>query len=849
VKSLIERYELAIRAGNEALWDWDLRTDRLFCSARFLQFLDLDGEEREVGPEVWLDRVHPDDLDWLYAALRGQMGSGAAPFHLEHRVRNSGGEWRWLLCRGIAVQGPEGETVRLVGSIADVTGRKAAEEALRLSEERYALAAAAANDGLFDWDLARDVVYYSPRWKALLGLADADVGTSPDEWFSRVHPDDMVWLQATLDAQAGGDGRAFHLEYRMVDATGALRWMQCRGIAVLDADGKPRRIVASHGDVTDRKAAEAELRLSEERYALAARGANDGLWDWNLVTGDVYYSPRWLEMLGLEEDAAASGIGTWLDRVLDGDRATLAAAMDLHLAGGTDHLEQEFRMRREDGAELWLQARGYAVRDGEGRALRMSGSLTDVTARKRAERQLLFDAFHDGLTGLPNRSLLADRIGQALARERSGRASPFAVLLIDLDRFKAVNDSMGATEGDSVLMTMAARLDKERKAGDTVARISADEFGLLVEDVADAADAVAAAEALACAIVAPLRIGRREIVMTASIGVALSGSGYDDPDEMLRDASLAMYRAKTGGRNRVEVYGRHLRERAVAQQRLEGDLRAALERGELTLHYQPIIDLGCDRLAGFEALTRWRHPERGWIPPSEFIPAAEETGLIVPMGRWVAEEAARQLEAWNEAHPEVRLFMSINVSGKQFRDDDLVEHLGGVLGRHPGIDPASIKLEITESLLMEDLGRSQKVMARIKELGIHLSLDDFGTGYSSLSYLTRFPVDIIKIDQAFTRGIADGSHGAEIVRIIGTLAKTLRMEIVAEGIETAAEVEFLRSLPARYGQGYLFGRPLPPDVAAVMIEDAAASRGPVGQCDGQGDDEAPATLRPRAITR
>jgi len=839
VTAVPDRYELAVRASNEALWDWDLQSDRVFYSARFLNFLGLPETEGEAGPELWLDRVHPDDLDWLFAVLRGQLGGRSAPFHLEHRVQDAERGWRWLLCRGVAIPGSDGEPVRLVGSVADITERKSAEEALRVSEERYALAAAAANDGLFDWDLVKDTVYYSPRWKALLGLGDAAVGTSPDEWFSRVHPEDLVWLQATLEAQVGGGGRPFHLEYRMFDASGGERWMMCRGIAVLDDNGEPKRVVGSQSDITDRKAAEADLRRSEERYALAARGANDGLWDWNLATGEVYFSPRWHQMLGLDEASVDASPKAWFERVVPEDLPTLRAAIDLHLEGGSEHLEQEFRMRHADGAELWFQVRGLAVRAPDGRAIRMAGSLTDITARKRAERQLLFDAFHDGLTGLANRTLLADRIGQALARGRTGRARPFAVLLIDLDRFKAINDSLGPIEGDSVLMTMAARLDKERRPADTVARISADEFAMLVEDVGDAADAIGIAAATSRAIAQPIRVGRRELILTASVGIALSSSGYADADDMLRDASLAMYRAKTGGRNRVEVYDQRLRERAVTQLRIEADLRSAIERGELVLHYQPIVELDSGDLAGFEALTRWLHPERGWIPPIDFIPVAEETGLIVPMGRWVAEEAARQLSEWNLAFPGRRLFMSVNVSGKQFKDDDLVGELQAVLQRHPEVDAAAVKLEITESLLMEDPRRSEEIMRQLKALGLHLSLDDFGTGYSSLSYLSRFPLDTLKIDKSFVRGIADGAQSAEIVRIIATLANTLRMDVVAEGIESREEVEFLRSLPTRYGQGFLFGRPLPPEKAALMIEAlrAGAMAGPAAEPQHRGVPE------------
>ncbi|HEV7370970.1 putative bifunctional diguanylate cyclase/phosphodiesterase [Arenibaculum sp.] len=689
MEQLIERYELAIRAGREAIWDWDLRTDQIYYSARFLQLLGLPGGDLTASPDLWLGRVHPDDVDWLNAVFQGQLGEQAPPFHLEHRVERTDGSWCWLLCRGVAIPGHDGEPVRLVGSVADVTERKLAEEA---------------------------------------------------------------------------------------------------------------------------------LRRSEERYALAARGANDGLWDWNLETDEIYYSPRWKQMLGCA-DAVAASPRTWFERVVAADRAELEAAIGAHLTGDTGHLEHEFRMRHSDGSELWLLVRGIAVRLDDGRPVRMAGSLTDVTARKRAERQLLFDALHDGLTGLPNRTLLIERIGQALDRDRRARGGQFAVLLLDIDRFKTINDSLGPVDGDQVLMTTAARLDKACHHGDTVARLSADEFGLLVNEVDDIASAVTAARRFADAVAQPIRLGDDDHLLTCSVGVALSGSGYAAPDDMLRDASLAMFRAKTGGGNRVELFDGQLHRHALDMLRLETDLRTAIDAGELCLFYQPIVSMATGRLAGFEALMRWRHPRRGLMQPSEFIPVAEETGLIVPMGRWALHKAAKRLAAWQRLRDPVsqHLFMSVNVSGKQFAEDDLVGLVAEVLDAHPSLDPASIKLEITESLLMQDPERSVQLMRRLKALGVRLSLDDFGTGYSSLSYLSRFPVDTLKIDRSFVSGIAEGGGGAEIVRIIGVLANALLMEVTAEGIESQPEVEFLRGLPTHYGQGFLFGRPMPEQQADRMV--------------------------------
>jgi diguanylate cyclase (GGDEF)-like protein/PAS domain S-box-containing protein len=688
--------------------------------------------------------------------------------------------------------------------------------------ERYELAARAGNEAIWDWDLREDVIHYSSRFLKFLGKPEADILASPDIWLDAVHPDDIDWLRATFQGQLGENAPPFHIEHR-IRGEGGWRWLLCRGIAVPGSDGEPVRLVGSVTDVTERKRAEEALRLSEERYALAARGANDGLWDWNLETDEIYFSPRWREMIGVSEPAGPPTPAEWFGRVLDDDRAGLHAAVDRHLSGGTDHLEHEFRMRRADGAELWLLVRGLAVRNHDARAIRMAGSLTDITARKLAERQLLFDALHDGLTGLPNRTLLLDRIGQILTRGRRIGDHRFAVMLLDIDRFKSVNDSLGPVDGDQVLMTMAARLDKARRMGDTVARLSADEFGLLIDGIESVPVARIAAQRFADTIAQPIRLGERDMVLTCSIGIVLSDPSYTAPDDMLRDASLALVRAKSAGGARTELYDEGLRRRALDSLQIEADLRTAIEAGEMRLHYQPIVSLKEHRLAGFEALMRWQHPRRGLISPANFIPVAEETGQIVQLGRWALREAAQQISQWRGRGGGARdLFISVNVSGKQFRDDDLVSAVSEVFAANPGLDPSGLKLEITESLLMSEPEHSIRLMRALKDLGVRLSLDDFGTGYSSLGYLSRFPIDALKIDQSFVRGIGTGG-GAEIVRIITALAKALRMDVIAEGVEQEAEASFLRGLPADYGQGYLFGRPMPASAADILVEDLARS--------------------------
>ena len=801
--------ELAECAGAEGVWEWDLADGHVAGSPRFCALVGLKPGVVSRA-EDWFARVHPDDLVWLLACVEGQEERPGRPFHIEHRVRAEGGGWRWLLCRGLAARGPDGRTARLGGTVSDIGELKLSEQRLRLAEERYTLAAAAASDGLYDWNLTTGKIDYSPRWKAILGFSPGEIGDSPEEWLGRVPPEDLMWLQATLDEQvrpSGAPMQSFQIEYRIRDAGGVLRWMVCRGMTVRDDDGVAVRMIGSQSDITERKTAEQQLRQSEERYALAARGANDGLWDWRLDTGDTYLSPRCMAMLGYDDAALENRLDDWYRLVEAEDRSGLKQAMRRHLSGESAHLEHEVRLRRADGSIAWALIRAMAVRDGEGRPVRIAGSVTDITGRKKAEVRLRYNAFHDGLTGLPNRSLLIDRIGQALGRVASG-GRHFAVMLLDLDRFKTVNDSLGTEMGDLVLTTTATRLLRQRRPGDTLARLSADEFGLLVEDIDDPSSALVDSQRAGEAVARPFHFENRDVVLTASIGIALSISGYQRAEDMVRDASLAMKRAKSAGRARVEVFDTRLRDRALDQARTESELRRALEERQLRLYYQPIVELESGRIAGVEALIRWQHPERGLVPPLDFIPLAEESGLIVPIGRWVMEEAAAQLMRWRQSQPGCEhLFASVNVSTHQLRDDDLLAVVDRVM-RRTGVPPAALKLEITESVMMFEQNEAEPVMRAIQELGVHFSIDDFGTGYSSLSYLHRVPADTLKIDKSFVQAIGESQEKAAIVELIAKLAGMLGMEVVAEGIETSFEEDFLRALSCRYGQGYRYSRPV-----------------------------------------
>jgi diguanylate cyclase (GGDEF)-like protein/PAS domain S-box-containing protein len=568
-----------------------------------------------------------------------------------------------------------------------------------------------------------------------------------------------------------------------------------------------RIALARIGNQVAHKRAQAALRESETRYALAARGANDGLWDWDLQTDSVYYSPRWKTLIGYGEDEIGSTIEEWLGRVHPEDLKGIQEAIAAHREGLTPHFESEHRLLHKDNAYRWVLSRGLAVRGEAGRAVRMAGSLTDITEDKVA----------DPLTGLPNRVLFIDRLDRALERSKRDSNSRFAVLFLDLDRFKVINDSLGHLAGDQLLITVARRLETCLRSSDTVARfpnrttiarLGGDEFTILLEDLQEDGNVLNVAKRILAELAVPLSIGGAEVFTSASIGIALGPAAYTHPDELLRDADAAMYAAKAGGKARYEVFDAAMRARAIARLDLETDLRKAIQRHEFCLHYQPILTLKPTRLIGFEALVRWQHPQRGLLSPGEFIPIAEETGLIVPLGWWVLRKACQQMSTWQSSHPsDPPMFISVNLSSKQFSQVDLVPEIARLLS-DTGLIPRSLKLEITESAIMERSEDATQKLAQLRALGAQVCIDDFGTGYSSLNYLHRFAVDTLKIDRSFVEQMDVADENMQIVKSIVKLAHILAIDVIAEGVETDAQRNKLAALGCEYGQGYFFSKPV-----------------------------------------
>jgi len=561
----------------------------------------------------------------------------------------------------------------------------------------------------------------------------------------------------------------------------------------------------SHGIVSD-----------VERRALALTGAGDLIWDWDVSADKVCTSPETEQLLSLKRGTLEGPAAGWLDVLHPLDRDRFRAALDSAVELRRGRLNQSFRLRASDGHYLWFSLKARPVVGSDGEVVRLVGTLTDVTDFKKAEERLLFDAVHDNLTGLPNRELFIDRMEAAFGFARSDPQIRPSVLVIDLDRFKQVNDSVGMAVGDSILLTIARRLARLLKPHDTLARLSGDQFALILLSEKEPARIVAFAETIRRTLRAPIGFNDREIFLTASIGLALAESQPQRTEEVLNDAELAMYHAKRIGGDRIEIFKPAMRSRTTDRLTMESELRRAIEREEIKVLYQPIVRLEDRAIAGFEALARWDHPKLGRLSPAEFITIAEEIGLIVDLGLFVLERAARQLSTWQaENRGRDPIFTSVNVSSRQLLRHDLIQDLRSVLGRS-ALARGTFKLEITESLVMENPEHAAQILARIKELGAGLSLDDFGTGHSSLAYLQRFPFDTIKIDQSFVRTTARGTRPV-ILRSIIALAHDLGMDVVAEGAETDSDAVELYQLGCEYAQGFAFGEPMTAQAAGRLL--------------------------------
>jgi len=552
------------------------------------------------------------------------------------------------------------------------------------------------------------------------------------------------------------------------------------------------------------------LRESEERYALAAEGAQDGIWDWNVESNEIYFSPRWKELLGFQQDELADEIEAFFTRIHPEDQRSVRREFRPDGSASSTHFELEFRILHRDGEFRWMLCRGAIVRNAQGQAIRMAGSMADITRR----------AAYDALTELPNRSLFLDRLERQIAICSRHPSRLFAVLFLDLDRFKIVNDSLGHLAGDVLLVAVADRLKTAVRQADTVARLGGDEFAILLHEIGEASDATRAADRICEALSEPVVVGGREITVGTSIGIALSSGRYDKAEDFLRNADTAMYQAKASRRARYEIFDEKMRARAVKTLQLETDLRRDVIEHKFELNYQPIISLSTSAILGFEALIRWRRGDE-LVPPSEFIPIAEETGIISTLDGWSREQACRQLLRWEARSSRLaNVSVSVNLSSHQFRVGDICHEIDALL-ETCALAPNQLTLELTESIIIENPETARLAMHKLRDKGVRLALDDFGTAYSSLSYLHRLPFDVLKIDRSFVKEFESSGVEGAIVEAIITLAHRLGIEVTAEGVETRSQLARLRELGCDSAQGYLIAPPLDEESAFSFLQKHA----------------------------
>ena len=719
-------------------------------------------------------------------------------------IRKDGG-YRWLdtICR--LVRDDADKPAGFLVICRDVTEREHALGRIKLSEEALALAQRIAHLGSWEKDVRTGAVTWSDELWAIYGLEPGSAELDDPFVKSRVHPDDVDALNRALDG-ARDEHRSYTLDIRILRSDGTYRWIQSTGQWSYDDAGEPVRVFGTALDVSERKEAELARRKSESGLASAQHLARMGSWETNLLTNEVVASEEFYRIYGLEP-----GVDTVRRETLWAfDHPDDLPAVRRAVAEGLRERRQyhlDHRIVRRDGQVRWVHEQGEFAFDQSGRAISAVGAVVDITDRKEAEERLQFLAHHDALTNLPNRVLLGSRLERSIHHAVThGRCT--AVVFLDLDRFKNVNDTLGHRVGDLLLKAVAVRLAQSVRPRDTIARTGGDEFIIVADDVASPDDAGAVAQKIFESFKRPFRIGDDELYVTASAGVSICPQDGDEPDTLIRNADTAMYRAKDAGRNGYTLYSAEMHSAALERLSIEKQLHRALAEGQFELYYQPTFDMRTGSPVAVEALLRWRSPDRGFVTPGEFIAVAEETGLIVPIGAWVLREAARQARAWADGG--TPLTVSVNVSGRQIRDAGFADTLRGAIA-DAGVDPRLLGIEITESAALGDFETAREVLSECGTLGMDVYLDDFGTHYSSLTYLKRLPIDVIKIDRSFVAGLPGDEDDAAIVHSVIGLGKSLDCRVIAEGVEREEQAQWLRERGCCYAAGFLFARPMSAD--------------------------------------
>jgi diguanylate cyclase (GGDEF)-like protein/PAS domain S-box-containing protein len=803
--SLKEAQRIA-KLGN---WIWDAVADRHWWSDELYRMLQIDpADERPF--ERYRAMIHPADRAWIdEGAARIARGDAVEPRDV--RIVLPDGTQKILHSQGAATLDAAGRVVQLHGTLQDVTEQRATEAALRLTEMRYREAQRLAKIGNWEWDLTTNTSWWSDELYRILEGDPSAYAATFENFIAKIHPDDR---QVLIEGQQNVTSASYApTESRIVLADGREKRVEQLVQPRLDADGRPIAIVGTVHDVTERRALESKLRESEARYASTVELAAVGIAHVAADGRFIWCNSRFREMLGYDNDELLAltirDVSHPADvHLTDSDRSRLHE-------GVIDTLTIEKRYVRKDGATIWVRITGAPRRDADDTLLYDVAIVEDITVRKAAEDRVQYLATHDELTGLPNRTLFGELLQRAIdAARRHERLC--AVLFIDLDRFKIVNDSLGHEAGDQLLKEVAARLRQCIRGSDVVGRLGGDEFVVLLDGIPTVDTAAETAKRVLSSLHTPIKIMSHECRVTGSVGIATYPNDARDAVTLMKHADMAMYLAKEEGKNNFQFYSADMAPMSVEHLELEVRLAQALQRGEFSLQYQPRVDIGNGQILGAEALLRWWNADLGTMSPAQFIPLAEDTGLIVAIGKWVLRTACEQNVAWQKRGlPSI--VMSVNLSPRQFKEPGLLADVAGILAE-TGMAPELLELEITESMIMQHVDIAAEKAAAMKKLGIRLAIDDFGTGYSSLSQLKRFPIDTLKIDRAFVRDIPQSEDDTAITKAVISLGKALGVRVVAEGVETSEQYGFLRENGCDEMQGFLFSKPCHPDAFVDLLK-------------------------------
>lgn len=804
-KVLFEEASIGIaEMSKEGRW---LRVNRRLC--------DMVGLSRqELLTRSFVDSTHVEDLPACMALLEALREGRVDHGRLDLRYRGAGNHFLWASASVSAVRDRSGDLEYCVVIVQDISALKAAEESLqqRVNLQEYIGKIAETLPGaIYSFRMKPDgtssMPYASPKLQDVCGISPKEVLHDASAAFARIHAEDLPQVKANI-AESARTGHLWQSEFRVSHPERGELWIEGRSVPENELDGS----VIWHGflyDITDRKLQEQRLRQAASVFSSTQEGV--------VITDAsrciLQVNPAFCRISGYVEDEVR---GKSM-RIMQSGRQDKAFYQNMwEIIAKHGYWQGEIWNRRKSGQVYpeWLTI--SAVKDVAGAVMNYVGSFSDISRLKESEERLRYLASHDALTGLPNRTVLLERTEQAIGRVR--RAGTLgAILFLDLDRFKNVNDSFGHPAGDELLKQVSQRLLETLRQVDVLARMGGDEFAVLMEGISTPSDAAKLAQALINALSAPFSLnGEREACVGCSIGISVFPSDADNPDHLIQNADAALYQAKANGRGTYRFFESGLTKIALRRLETEANLRRGLERGEFVLHYQPLVELKTGRIHGAEALVRWMPPGGELVPPGIFIPIAEETGLIVPLGDWVLRTACMQLRTWLDAGYEIEL-MAVNLSPHQFRRSDIVERIAGSLAA-TGVAAHYVELEITEGALMEDATEATQKLGKLKELGLRIAIDDFGTGYSSLAYLKRFPIDKLKVDRQFVRDVFDDEADRQITSAIISLARNLKLEVLAEGVETRAQLDFLIKEECGMGQGYLFSRPLPAEEFARLLQ-------------------------------